>query len=189
MKPFLDEQGLVISIDALTAGGKSYPWRQMGESACWVLAICTILCAGCRAHPPLHATTDEIQVSTRVVPRGVSNVVMVVILRNLGSQDLVVPYGYLPWDGDVMSLDLRTTGSPGTPLRREAVIADPVPGPPWRIKAGQRMQGEINLTGAFPDLAEELRRTDVMVLWSYQIAEQRGQEVQAQGREVISKFP
>lgn len=30
MKPFLDEQGLVISIEALSAGGKSYPWREMG---------------------------------------------------------------------------------------------------------------------------------------------------------------
>ena len=30
LPPFLDEQGLVISIEAVSADGKSYPWREMG---------------------------------------------------------------------------------------------------------------------------------------------------------------
>ena len=30
LPPFFDEQGLAISIEALYAGGKSYPWREMG---------------------------------------------------------------------------------------------------------------------------------------------------------------
>jgi len=30
LPPFLDEQGLVISLDRLTINGKSYRWREMG---------------------------------------------------------------------------------------------------------------------------------------------------------------
>jgi hypothetical protein len=109
------------------------------------------------------------QIDTKILNTTATNIVLQVALKNVGSKDLLIPEGYLPWDRYAMTLVVVGTDPASTPLDQRLEIADPIPGKPWRIRKGETLAGKIDLTDRFPDLAKLSRQAEVIVFWSYQV--------------------
>jgi len=89
-----------------------------------------------------------------------------------------------------MTLVLVETDPSSTPLKQQLVIADPVPGKPWRLKKGESLRGKIDLTDRFPQLSEVLQRAEVIVFWSYQLEGETGSKFERiAGWKLIPKLP
>jgi hypothetical protein len=95
---------------------------------------------------------------------------LVLTLRNAGDRDLTLFNGYLPWRF-WHSMTLKAVedapGAPCLPGPRLVPIQDPVSAT-TTIKPGRSVAGQIDLRERFPGIEKALRRTDVIVFWSYQ---------------------
>ncbi len=125
--------------------------------------------------------TITMDIETRIRTESVTNIFLDITLKNDSSNVLRIPNGYLPWDGYAMTIALVEAAPTSTPLKQELIISDPLPGKPWRLKKGTTLHGQINLTSRFPDLTRVLKRTDVVVFWSYQPETEDKQKVDRVG--------
>jgi hypothetical protein len=131
-----------------------------------------------------------LQIEAEIVRQSKTNIVLDITVKNVGSQDVLIPDGYLPWDRYAMTLVLVETDPSSTPLKQELVIADPMPGELRKLKKGESMRGNIDLTDRFPQLSKVLQRTEVIVFWSYQVEGETGTRFERiAGWKLIPKLP
>ena|ERR1035437_8723146 len=130
-----------------------------------------------------------LQIEAEIFRQSETNIILNIAVKNIGSKDVLIPNGYLPWDRYAMSLVLVGTDPASTPLQQELVIADPMPGDPWKLKKGDSLKGNIDLTDRFPQLPKVLKHTEVIVFWSYQLeAEEEMKFDRIAGWKVIPKL-
>jgi hypothetical protein len=122
-----------------------------------------------RAGTFTNSASSNLQIKAEIRIQAKTNIVLEMVVRNIGSKDILFSKGYLPWDRYAMTLILVCTDPASTPLKQQLVISDPMPGEPWRLKAGDTLKGGIDLTDRFPQLLEILKQSEVIVFWSYQL--------------------
>ena len=141
--------------------------------SCWAISSLGLLlfCAArfvTSADENLSRPKQALTLSVDIAPKVESNLVLRLRLTNAGTNTLLIPLGYLPWNLYAMTLVLVEADDPfSRQMKQESGIADPLPGEPHQVKSGQTIEGRIDLTRRYPDLAEKIKRTDVLVFWSY----------------------
>jgi len=90
-----------------------------------------------------------------------------VTFTNLSPSDLTFFSNFVPVGKFGITLVLIETDAEGTRLP-SGVIGDPPLRPPVNVRAGEHLQGEINLNKRCPKLVSTLEMRDVVVFWTYQ---------------------
>lgn len=99
-------------------------------------------------------------------------------MQNEGSTPLKVFKAGLPW-GNSRSMFLTVVRN-RTVLTGPIAIDDPVAGDVV-LQPGETVRGEINLSARYPKLTEELKTSDLDVLWTYQVVTTNGATMQRLG--------
>jgi hypothetical protein len=88
-------------------------------------------------------------------------------LRNASSRPLRIWPFMLPW-GNIHAVDVLGLTPTGEPLIWSGPIADPGPEDPLVLRPGD-VQSGVTTLDTLPTLEAQLRATDVLVLWRYEL--------------------
>lgn len=156
-------------------------WTSCNTVQLLFVSLCTAQSVGAGAHAGATDAEEPVRITVQVSKLCETNVLLTLEMRNAGSNDVVIPFCYLPWDRYAMTLAVVETDTYSTALKQELTVADPVTGTPWKITKGQKLVGSIDLTDRFPDLAKVLERNDVIVFWSYTLPGDTGRTQRLSG--------
>jgi hypothetical protein len=129
-------------------------WRRLFTGVCFVL-LCQVSLGGQRR--PTDAVRVEVSAENPFRLR--------VTLRSIAHTPITIHTGDLPWMSQNRML-LVAVGPMGQCVPRFMAIADP-PAGEVSLNPNKPLSGEINLTGAFKDLEDTVRRSELHLFWAY----------------------
>src|SRR5882672_879483 len=95
------------------------------------------------------------------------------LLLSHASTRINVYKGDLPWMSQHRMI-LVVVRPSGECVRRDVVIGDPPPGG-ISLNPDESLSGDINLTAAFKDLHDDIRRSELHLFWAYESPKVLGQ--------------
>jgi hypothetical protein len=97
-----------------------------------------------------------------------------VVVRNTGRNTLLIDKPALPW-GNRYSITLLAAGANSQPVPLVFPIDDPI-GEEISLKPAESAEGIIRLDSFFKDIRAAMKRTPLIVLWSYRLKTKGGEE-------------
>jgi len=114
-----------------------------------------------------HQKRELVSVDLRFEYKDRTNPVLHVTMKNNSTNVLIIEPGHFPWDRYAMSMAVVESEPGSSPLREMQVIADSRLAAPHTIATNQIVRGEVLLNNRYPDLLKTLKRSDVLLFWSY----------------------
>jgi hypothetical protein len=121
----------------------------------------------------------QVRVSVAPVRSGHDSWKLQATLTNLGDQPISVTDANVPWARYAMVVTAVEEKRPSSPLKVGFPIEDPLFNA-IVIPARGAISGTIDLRDYFPDLPESLRRSRVIVMWSYSLRTEVGGNAERQ---------
>lgn len=114
-------------------------------------------------------SANPLTMSVTLKRSGPNDLRLRIVLRNNSKRPFNIAEGFLPWGSahSLLIFALKPTPARESRLNQVLYIDDP-PFSLIKIKANQVLTGEISLTERFPTLSQVLRKSDVIIVWSYQ---------------------
>jgi hypothetical protein len=136
----------------------------MGTSKWLWLCFLSAACCGTQAAEGIARISVDVSCSNRL-PEQMS---LDISITNTGDQPITLYKADLPW-GTRHSLILVpiTSDQKQRRLEESLFVDDPGPGT-VTIQPSQRLSGRVELSKRFPELLTIVKKTDVIIFWSYQ---------------------